>query len=181
MRVDKYQRLILRFLKEAKQTLALLALKRRKQQGELINQAEEQLFQINSLISNVEMASMQAELVKALEAGTKALKTIQAEISVDYVAQLMDENSELQSEVTEIGKMLASVQSDDPDVFEEFKKLEAIVALDRISEVPNVPATELSEMIQNAAPEMETITKGREVLAAEPGKSVNAQELLLAE
>ena len=93
-----------RLLKEDKKAMALLALKRRKQQGDLIQQTEEHLLKVNGLISNVEMASMQAELVKALAAGNEALRRMQSEVSVDYVSQLMDENSELQYDVSEVGR-----------------------------------------------------------------------------
>ena len=134
-----------RLLKEDKKAMALLALKRRKQQGDLIQQTEEHLLKVNGLISNVEMASMQAELVKALAAGNEALRRMQSEVSVDYVSQLMDENSELQYDVSEVGRMLSEAQSEDPDVFAEYEKLEAEIALDIASALPAVPSAVLPE------------------------------------
>ena len=134
-----------RLLKEDKKAMALLALKRRKQQGDLIQQTEEHLLKVNGLISNVEMASMQAELVKALAAGNEALRRMQSEVSVDYVSQLMDENSELQYDVSEVGRMLSQAQSEDPDVFAEYEKLEAEIALDIASALPAVPSAVLPE------------------------------------
>jgi F420-dependent methylenetetrahydromethanopterin dehydrogenase len=142
-------------LKEDKKALALLALKRRKQQGELIHQTEEHLLQVNGLISNVEMASMQAEVVKALAQGNTALKRMQSEVSADYVSQLMEENSELQYDVAEVGRMLSQTQSEDPDVFAEYERLEAMVALDIASAVPSVPAAALPEQTTVAKEEEE--------------------------
>jgi phage-related tail protein len=99
------------------------------------------------LISNVEVASMQLEVVKALESGNQALKAMQSETSVDYVAQLLDENSELQAQVTEIGQMLSATESEDPDLYQEYQKLEALVALDKASELPHVPSSSVPEAL----------------------------------
>lgn len=153
-------------LREDKKSLALLALKRRKHQSDLIHQAENHLLQVNTLISNVEVAAMQADLVKALESGNKALKTIQNELSFDYVSQLMEENSELQSQVTEIGEMLASAQSEDASVFEDYKRLEAQVALDRISEVPNAPSSSI-----RVTTDGDNLTNRQDILTSESGDS----------
>lgn len=169
-----------RLLREDKKALALLALKRKKHQGELITQAEEQLLQVNTLISNVEMVSMQAELVKALASGNQALKTLQAEVSVDYVAQLMDENSELQSQVTEIGRMLSNTQSEDPDLFEEYQRLEAQVALDKISEVPNAPSTAMPEVLTSIATEADNLTSRQEIVTS-VASDVDDEPVALAE
>lgn len=155
-------------LKQNKKSHALLALKRRKHQADLIDQAENHLLQVNTLISSVEMASMQADVVKALESGNQALKTIQAEISVDYVSRLMDENSDLQSEVSEIGKMLSSVETEDPALFEEYTKLEAQVALDKASELPHVP----EGMTTVGATEGDTMTNRQEIFSIESSESV---------
>ena len=122
-----------------------MALKRRKQQQQLIHQVEEHMLQVNQLISNVEMASMQAELVKALEAGNSALKTIQAEISVNYVESLLDEASVLQSSVTDVSAALTGVRVEDPDVFEEYERLEAEIALDKAEMLPKVPVAALTQ------------------------------------
>ena len=131
-----------RLLSEEKKSLALLALKRRKQQGELIHQAEEQLLQINGLISNVEMAVVQAEVVKAIETGTVALRKMQDEVNLQYVEKLMDANAELQGEVHDISEMLAGVQKDDKDVYDEYARLEELIASEKVAAIPLVPETQ---------------------------------------
>ena len=163
-------------LKQNKKSHALLALKRRKHQADLIDNAENHLLQVNTLISNVEMASMQADVVKALESGKQALKTIQAEVSVDYVSRLMDENSDLQSEVSEIRQMLSSVQTEDPGLFEEYQKLEAQVALDKTSVLPIVPSSSKPEgMTTVAATGGHTMTNRVDIFTTESSESVAMQ------
>ena len=138
-------------LSQEKKNLALLALKRRKQQGDLIHQAEEQLLQINGLISNVEMAVVQTEVVKAIETGTTALRKMQEEVNLHYVEKLMDSNFELQGEVQDISEMLAGVQKDDKEVYDEYARLEELVAseeLSSIAPVPQQPVTEPLPMVE---------------------------------
>jgi charged multivesicular body protein 6 len=130
-----------RFLREGQRSLALLALKRKKDQMRLVHEAEEHLFQVNQLISNVEVASLQIEVVKAIQAGTIALKAIQSEISVDFVQRLVDENSDLRAEVSEIGQMLSGVEGSDPEVYEELCKLENEISLEKQALLPTVPSS----------------------------------------
>ena len=117
--------------------LALMALKRRKRHEALIHQTEEHIARVNQLISNVEMATIQAEVVKALEAGNLALKSLQSAVSVELAARVIDENNELQGEVREISEMLAG--ADDPSLVTEFARIEAQVAADLLMSVPSPP------------------------------------------
>ena len=122
--------------------LALMALKRRKHHEALIHQTEEHIVRVNQLISNVEMATIQAEVVKALEAGNLALKSLQSAVSVELAARVIDENNELQGEVREISEMLAS--ADDPSLVTEFARIEAQVAADLLMSVPSPPQERIS-------------------------------------
>ena len=81
------------------------------------------------------------------------MKSIQSEVSVGYVEQLLDENSELQSQVTDISDLLSGVKAEDPDLFDEYERLEAEVALDKTSAMPNVPSSTLPEVLTSVASE----------------------------
>ncbi len=148
-------------MSQEKKSLALLALKRRKQQGDLIHQAEEQLLQINGLISNVEMAVVQAEVVKAIETGTTALRKMQEEVNLQYVEKLMDSNSELQGEVQDISEMLAGTQKDDRDVYDEYARLEELVASEKLASIAPVPQSVPQEVV----PEISPVPVAQEVVA----------------
>jgi len=106
---------------------------------QLINKAEEYLLQVQQLISNVEIAAIQSEVVKAIERGTIALKQMQQEISLGYVEKLMDTNSSLQEEVRDIADMLAGTNPEDSDIIEEFNRLEEQIMVEKLSTVPIVP------------------------------------------
>ena len=95
------------------------------------------------MISNVEVASIQAEVLKALEAGNRALKSLQSVVSVDVVSRIAEESSELHGEVKEIGELLAVASAQDPDLVAEFERMEAAVAKEsQFPQVPNYPLQE---------------------------------------
>ena len=125
--------------------MALLALKRRREQGLLIEQTEAHLLRVNELISNVEMASVQAEVLKALEAGNSALRSLQSAVSLESVSRLVNENEDLQAEVREISEMLTMAGSEDPSLVAEFERIEAAVAAELADTLPPAPENVLSE------------------------------------
>jgi hypothetical protein len=128
-----------RLLQDGKESIALVALRRRKHYGDLLHQCEEHILTIDQLISNVEIAVLHSDLVRAVEKGTNALKAIQSELSLDYVARLLEENSVLQEGVAEVSDLMKV--SDDSDLLEEFHKIQEEINQDKISEVPSPPTT----------------------------------------
>ena len=143
----------IRLLFDKKQSLALIALKHKKHQFQLLCQAEEYLLQVNQIISNVEMASVHNDVVKALAAGKCALASIQSEIDVDYVSKLLEDNAELTSQVDDVTSLLANVKVDDEELFEEYKSLEAQVALQRVAQEGVHSENEIARQVIQATPQ----------------------------
>lgn len=132
-----------RLLSEDKKMLALSALKHKRQQEELLNRAEEYLLQVNQVISNVEMAAVQNDVVRALESGKLALSALQAEVSAEYVEKLLTETADLSENVGEINALLANAQREDESLFAEYKILEDQVFQEKIQAMPNVPKQQI--------------------------------------
>lgn len=137
---------------EDKKQLALLGLKHKKHQWALLCQAEEYLLQVNQIISNVEMASLQNDVIRALEAGKCALASIQSEIAVDYVEQLLDENSQLSSQVQQVNSLM-DVHVDD-DILEEYNQIQDQIQQKRIAVIPSVPENAPRRQIVQASREL---------------------------
>jgi len=121
----------------------MLALKKKKHHLSLIDDTEGHIERIREMISNIEMQRVQADVVKALSSGVGAMKILQKEVNSDYVAQLMDENSDQQAMVEEIGQMLNASGITDDDVDKEYaeikKMLELEAAADTIEQMPVEP------------------------------------------
>lgn len=84
-----------RLLASGDRPRALLALRRKKYQESLLQRTDSQLEQLEVLVSSVEFALVQKDVVFGLQEGTRVLKEIQKEMGgVERVEMLMGENAE---------------------------------------------------------------------------------------
>lgn len=126
---------------------ALLALRRKKYQESLLQKTDAQLEQLEVLVSSVEFALVQKDVVFGLQEGTRVLKEIQKEMGgVERVEMLMGENAEAIAYQQEISEMLGGKISnqDEDEVEDELEALEAKMKgeQDKV-DLPSVPTTEL--------------------------------------
>ncbi|TRX92876.1 hypothetical protein FHL15_006282 [Xylaria flabelliformis] len=74
---------------------ALLALRRKKYQEQLLSKTDAQLAQLEQLMRNVEFALIQKDIVYGLQQGTAVLKEIHAEMGgIEHVEKLMGETAD---------------------------------------------------------------------------------------
>ena len=87
---------------------ALLALRRKKYQEQLLVKTDAQLAQLEQLTRNVEFALIQKDVVFGLQQGTRVLKEIHAEMGgIEHVEKLMGETAEAIA-YQKVGKKQAS-------------------------------------------------------------------------
>lgn len=136
-------------LKEGKKDKALLALRKRKQQGKLIEKTDEQILRMEELVNGVETAQRDKQVFEAVRIGTEALKEMQKETSIEEVEKLMQDTQEAMDYQKEVEAMLAGQISDVDEAAME-SELEAMAAemgvaqpsQADIGKAPAVPATE---------------------------------------
>ncbi|KAG8717242.1 Vacuolar protein sorting-associated protein 20 [Ceratobasidium sp. 394] len=143
-------------LANGNQRVALLALRRRKYQESMLQKTEGQLETLESLVSSIEFALLEKDILFGLQQGNKVLKSIHAEMSLEDVEKLMEETAEAVAYQNEIDQMLTSRMTVDEEeaVQKELAQLqaEAIGAApihepagtERV-ELPSVPAKEPTE------------------------------------
>ena len=147
VRAKKDEEAARQFLRNKEKPKALLALRHKKFQDELIKQVDGSMMKLEELIGNVEMAQMQQAVVSALAQGTKALKKAQEGLSVDYVQKLMEENDEAQMQCEELNALLNGhgVSDDDADILKELRQIQEEHALEVEETIPKVPDHDLPE------------------------------------
>lgn len=122
---------------------ALLALRKRKYQEQLLSKTDTQLETLEQLTSSIEFALVQKDIMYGLEQGNKVLKTLNSEMSIDKVERILDESAEGIAYQEEISNMLATniSNSDELEVQEEFERLRLEVTglVEDPTAIPNLP------------------------------------------
>lgn len=73
---------------------ALIALKKKRYQEQLLAKTDEQLLNLEQLTQAIEYALVEQKLLKGLETGTQVLKSIHQEMSLENVEKLMDDTAD---------------------------------------------------------------------------------------
>ncbi|KAL1892720.1 Vacuolar protein sorting-associated protein 20 [Ceratocystis pirilliformis] len=109
---------------------ALLALRRKKYQETLLSKTDAQLEQLEHLVSSVEFAQIQKDVVFGLQQGTRVLQEIHKEMGgLEHVEKLMGDTADAIAYQKEVSDMLGGQisNSDEDEVEDELAALEAEV------------------------------------------------------
>ncbi|KAJ2084335.1 Vacuolar protein sorting-associated protein 20 [Coemansia sp. RSA 988] len=113
-------------LRKGDKSRALLALRRRKYQQQMINKTDMQLFNLQNLVEQIEFSLVQKDVLFGLEQGNRVLSQLNSEMRIEDVERLADNTAEAIAYQKEVSNILNANMSaeDDEAVLEDLAKLE---------------------------------------------------------
>ncbi|XP_041830744.1 charged multivesicular body protein 6 [Melanotaenia boesemani] len=167
LQLEKERLLAKQLLKDGKKEKALLLLKKKRYQDQLLDKTENQISNLERMVQDLEFAQIEKKVIDGLKVGNECLKKMHEVMSIEEVERIMDETQDSIEYQRQIDDMLAgSLSQEDEDAV--LAELEAITQGD--VELPEVPSDELPEVPEAAEekPERERSRKKpeREMLAA---------------
>ncbi|XP_070846329.1 charged multivesicular body protein 6 [Chaetodon auriga] len=143
LQLEKERLLAKQLLKNGKKEKALLLLKKKRYQDQLLDKTENQISNLERLVQDLEFAQIERKVIDGLKVGNECLKKMHEVMSIEEVERIMDETQEGIEYQRQIDEMLAgSLSQEDEDAV--LAELEAITQGD--VELPEVPSDELPEV-----------------------------------
>jgi charged multivesicular body protein 6 len=132
-------------LKEGDKKRALLVLRRKKYQSQMLEKTEQQLMNLEEMCGSLEYAAVELQVLEGLKQGNEVLKQLNDQMKMEDVEKLMEETADalayqqvplffitdLYSWFKEIGYMLSSKMTPDMDELAE-AELEAMITAEKV-------------------------------------------------
>ncbi|XP_068434888.1 charged multivesicular body protein 6-like [Clinocottus analis] len=168
LQLDRERLLAKQLLKDGKKEKALLLLKKKRYQDQLLDKTENQISNLERMVQDIEFMQIEMKVIEGLQVGNDCLKSMHEIMSIEDVEKILDETQESIEYQRQIDEMLAGelTQEDEEAALAE---LEAITQGEDVTlpEVPTEPIPEVPEAAK-AEPERRKAkdTPDREMLTA---------------
>jgi len=144
---------------------ALIALRRRKYQQSLLTKTDEQMENLEQLVSTIEFSLIEVSILHGLKQGNDILKEIHKEMNVESVERLLEETAEAREYQKEVGDMLSNNLSLDEEeaVQKELLELQQDIATELKApldmELPSIPSSKPIERPKEDAESAVAVSK----------------------
>ncbi|XP_026056360.1 charged multivesicular body protein 6-like [Carassius auratus] len=165
LQLEKERRLAKQLLKDGRKERALLLLKKKRYQDQLLDKTEVQISNLERMVQDIEFAQIEIKVIEGLKAGNDCLKQMHEVMSIEEVERILEETQEAIEYQKQIDELLAgSLTPEDEDAV--LAELEAIIQGEDIT-LPELPTDPLPAVPKGETERKEVQIKvEREMLAA---------------
>ncbi|KAL3053660.1 hypothetical protein OYC64_006059 [Pagothenia borchgrevinki] len=137
LQLQKERLLAKQLLKDGKKEKALLLLKKKRYQDQLLEKTENQISNLEHMVQDIEFMQIEMKVIEGLKVGNDCLKSMHEIMSIEDVERIMDETQDSIDYQKQIDELLAGAltQEDEDAVLAE---LEAIAKGEDLA-LPEVP------------------------------------------
>ena len=137
-------------LSKSKRERAIQCLQKRKFLDMQIENLDGMLLNIEKIISTLEIANIQQNVIRAIKSGNDMLKLLNESVTLDNVKKLMNESHEAMEFQNELSQLIKNVQLDDDAIMEELEQMEKDEKDIMICDLPSVSKMEFPKTKSNA-------------------------------
>ncbi|KYQ58556.1 Charged multivesicular body protein 6 [Trachymyrmex zeteki] len=155
--LEKERLLAKELLKNGREDRALLLLRKKKYQEQVLTRADGQLENLERMVHDLEFAQVEMKVVDGLKTGNTALKQLHALLSIDEIEKVMDETREGIEKQREIDEILTSTFAVEEEIDESEieAELDALTEADINEKAPEIPKDVLLPDVPKELPEEE--------------------------
>ncbi|MGH0183351.1 UNVERIFIED_CONTAM: hypothetical protein FKN15_011799 [Acipenser sinensis] len=169
LHLEKERLLARQLLRDGKKPKALLLLKKKRYQEQLLDKTENQISNLERMVQDIEFAQIEMKVIEGLKIGNDCLKKMHEVMSIEDVERIMEETQDGIDYQRQIDEVLAGslTREDEDAVLAELEALTQGEEEEEVEELPEVP-TEPLPKVPDTEPEKERIKikPQQELLAA---------------
>ncbi|KMQ91489.1 charged multivesicular body protein 6-like protein [Lasius niger] len=153
--LEKERLLAKELLKNGRKDRALLLLRKKKYQEQVLSRADGQLENLERMVHDLEFAQVEMKVVDGLRIGNTTLKQLHDLLSIDEIEKIMDETREGVEKQREIDEILSSTftAEDNIDEDEIETELDALLETELNEKTPEIPKNVILPDVPKDLPE----------------------------
>ncbi|XP_061866715.1 charged multivesicular body protein 6 [Colius striatus] len=149
LNMERERDLARQLLKEGRKEKAMLLLKKKRYQEQLLDKTENQISNLERMVQDIEFTQIEMKVLEGLKIGNECLNKMHQVMSIEEVERIMGETQDAVEYQRQIDEILAgSLTEEDEDAILE--ELNAITQ--EQMELPEVPAEPLPDTTPEATP-----------------------------